>query len=58
MIFVIPKIFIQSDIVLWDVMIEMSSLLEVLTMSDMFEFLIYILKKFGFNSGYSLKEIR
>ena len=48
--FLSPNIFGQSDMVLWDVMIMMSGILEILTMSDqfglltmsdMFEFLIY-----------------
>ena len=39
MIFVSPKRFGQSDMVLWDVMIAISDLLKVLTISDLFEFL-------------------
>ena len=40
--FLSPKIFGQSDMVLWYVMITMSGLFEFLTMSDIFEFLIMI----------------
>ena len=40
MLFLIPKKKIQSDMVLWDVMITMSGILEVLKMSDLFELLI------------------
>ena len=37
MIFVIPNSFGQSDMVLWQAMIEISGLLEDPTMSDLFE---------------------
>ena len=36
--FLSPKSFGQSYMVLWGVMITISGLLEVLTMSDLFEF--------------------
>ena len=41
MIYVFTKIFGQSDVVLRDLMLEMSGLLEVLTSSDLLKFLIY-----------------
>ena len=41
MIYVITKSFGQSDVVLQDVMIEISGLLEVLTRSDLLKYLIY-----------------
>ena len=41
MLFLSPKIFGHLDMVLWDMMITMSGILEVLNMSDMFELLIY-----------------
>ena len=40
MFFLSPKIFGQSYMVLWDVRIMMSGILEVPKMSDMFKFLI------------------
>ena len=39
--FKIPKTFGQSDVVVWDMMAIIGVLFEVLTISDMFEFLIY-----------------
>ena len=42
MISVSPKIFDQLDVVLWDVMLAMSGILEVLTRSDLLKYLIYI----------------
>ena len=39
--YVIPKIFGQSDVVLQDVMLSMSGLLEVVTKSDLLKYLIY-----------------
>ena len=41
MISVSPKSLSQSDVVLQDVMLAMSGLLEVLTSSDMLKYLIY-----------------
>ena len=41
MISVSPKSFGQSDVVLRDLMLAMSGLLEVLTRSDMLKYLIY-----------------
>ena len=38
MIFVSSKSFGQSDMVLWNAMIAISGLLEVLTIGDLFEF--------------------
>ena len=41
MLFLIPKSFVKSDMVLWYVMKTMSGILKVTKMSDIFEFLIY-----------------
>ena len=53
--FLSPKRFGQSDMVLWDLMIMMSGLLGVLMMSDIFEFLIYT-EEVWFQLWISLKK--
>ena len=57
MISVSPKIFGQSDLVLQDVMIAMSGLLEVPTRSDMLKYLIHT-EEVWVQPWISLKKIR
>ena len=57
MVSVSPKSFGQSDVVLRDVMLEMSGLLVVLTRSDLLKYLIYT-EEVWFQLWIFLKNIR